>query len=54
MIKKIKCSLNVRGSDSANAAAEKDLEIPDPEKDKAIAIINEALGTKDDDEEETP
>lgn len=41
--KKIKCNLVVRGSSEVNAIAEADLKKPDPDKDRALAAINEAL-----------
>jgi hypothetical protein len=41
--KKIKCDLIVRGSNKANATAKTDLNIKDPSKDRALAIIDEAL-----------
>ncbi len=45
-VTKIKCNLIVRGSDESNASAKADLEIQDPDQDRALAIINEALGDK--------
>ena len=41
--KKIKCNLVVRGSNEVNAIAEADLKKPDPDRDRALALINEAL-----------
>lgn len=43
---KIQCNLVVRGSEKANAAAKADLEIEDPEHNRALAIIEEALKEK--------
>lgn len=46
-ITEIKCNLIVRGSDKANAVAKEDLEVQDPDKNHALAIIDEALGEKE-------
>jgi hypothetical protein len=40
---KIKCDLIVRGTERANASAQKDLDIPDPNSDKALAAIRDGL-----------
>jgi hypothetical protein len=50
--KKIKCGLVVRGSDKVNANARKDLLVPDPEIDRALAVIDDALEENDDGRED--
>ncbi len=40
--KEIKCNLVVRGSSEVSAIAEADLKKPDPDRDRALAAINEA------------
>lgn len=51
-VTKIKCNLIVRGSDESNASAKADLKIQDPDQDRALAIINEALGDKKNEQDE--
>jgi len=41
--KKIKCNLIVRGTERANASAQKDLDVPDPDSDHALAAIRNGL-----------
>jgi len=50
---KIKSHLHVCGTDEVQTDAEKDLQISDPEPEKAKAILDKALGKEDDDEEGT-
>lgn len=42
--KKVKCNLIVRGTERANANAQKDLDVPDPNSDQALATIKDGLG----------
>lgn len=51
-IKEIKCNLIVRGSDKANAVAKADLEVKDPDKDRALAILDKAFGEEDEQDEQ--
>ena len=51
-VTKIKCNLIVRGSDESNASAKADLEIQDPDRDRALALIDEALGDKKNEQDE--
>lgn len=41
---KTKCHLVVRGTKQANTNAQKDLDVPDPNLDKALATIKDGLG----------
>ncbi len=51
--RKIQCNLNVRGTDQANANVEADLKIPDPDQERALAILKEALDEEEDHKQET-
>ena len=44
----IKCELRVQGSAKANAIAQSDLDVPDPDEKQAIAILKKALEEDDD------
>ena len=51
--RKIQCDLNVCGTDQANASVEADLKIPDPDQERALAILKEALDEEKDHKQET-
>ncbi len=44
----IKCGLRVQGSAKANAIAQSDLDVPDPDEHQATAILKKALEENDD------
>lgn len=50
---KIRCKLNVFGTNQANANVEADLKIQDPDQERALAILKEALDEEDHKQEET-